>query len=940
MKCSASITIAAVNDGVSVSSIVREYAKSTSDTTAPSSGWSHSMPSRNAGEHLWVRDKITYSDGSSGYTSAYVASGIQGSGFFRTNTSLTTSSTTVARSEVMPVGRPIFQSDSIVDKSGLVFAVTADAPANATSVRIQYRYSIKGEDGDDNSACVLVFAPGSPSCFSIPWTGNVADQAVTVRAETLQSASSLQWGTSAGTLDTVSGDVYARSLRLSTVSGNEVDELDSILLSVTTDRATITLPVSIFREEMPSPIYCGTVDLSAGTPPNPARQEGMYAQGDYVLHSGNSDEDYVYGNIYEWDGKTWQMSNTAEHTFGALEDLVASVSKGSSTSPFQIIRNLIASSIVSESLSVRNANITEKLTVDKISGKDGDGVGFELTRDGISATKKDDEGKIVSAWEFRSDGTGSIINLDVSGDLTANAINHEALVTQAATTFGASGQKSYSKVFQKDLWSRSKMYQRITPSIALSSPEMRIMTTVNGASYDGKAISKIGFASASLIADNTISDTAAETAGSLEFGTYTRSYGVAAGSRHEKLAKKTNNFGFPVYVDASWSLTGNWNWQEMYIYGSDGKETYSNNSEDNGTYHNCFILPPGYSLKISAGSSAWFGNRTATFTVKVTPCPIVPYISEGALNDVTGTAGSNIAGMQHWDIGTAAIPSAARYIAFFYCQNGKPCRVFRMTSGSTTFSITLSDAKTLYPNGPIYAEIPESLRGMTVTVSAGAERESYYDSDDGTTKYRDYKCYMKMVHYALFSFIPNNRNSILLEYSDGTIGRIDASYGIADYRDWDISRFVYASWDSASYLEKISGSSVCSWLDSQGFSSGAQFSTNSGEESSLTVNADSYSSSNGKRPINIQKTTNGYQVICNGSNVNIYRLNGAVSASLGFYDALSLLFYPLVSESKILTRHISPQQNETFDLGEDDKRYRKVFCKEGFFTKVWGAVAN
>ena len=331
-----------------------------------------------------------------------------------------------------------------------------------------------------------------------------------------------------------------------------------------------TLFISIIKAENPVPIYCGMVDLSSDSVTNTARQEGIYAPGDYVFYSGNSNDDsnddYIYGNIYEWNGSSWEMSNTSAHTFGAMEDLVASADSGAETTPFQIIRNLIVSNLVADSLSIGNANIKEKLTVDRISGKDENGIGFELTKDGISATKRDENGNIVSSWEFRSDGSGSILNLDVLGKLVASSINHEALITQSATAFGESGQKSYQKDFPKDLWSRSKMHQRIVSAGSYSDSVMRTMTSVSGASYGSKTIAKIGFARSSLLPDNVLSNTEAETEGSLQFGIYKRSYGVSAGSRHTKLAKKTNNFGFPVYVDAAWSLSGNWNWQEMYIY--------------------------------------------------------------------------------------------------------------------------------------------------------------------------------------------------------------------------------------------------------------------------------------------------------------------------------------------------------------------------------------
>jgi len=52
------------SDGRGIKSIIPEYAKNTSGTTAPVSGWSHSRPTWNQGEYIWTRFKITYNDGS------------------------------------------------------------------------------------------------------------------------------------------------------------------------------------------------------------------------------------------------------------------------------------------------------------------------------------------------------------------------------------------------------------------------------------------------------------------------------------------------------------------------------------------------------------------------------------------------------------------------------------------------------------------------------------------------------------------------------------------------------------------------------------------------------------------------------------------------------------------------------------------------------------
>lgn len=217
MKCAASYTLTVISDGaqgkpgVGVSSIVREFALSSSSTSAPSSGWSTTRPSRNAGQTIWVRDKSTYSDGKVVYSTPYPATGdkgdtgatgpkgdkgetgpqgekgdkgetgaqgpqgpqgnkgdkgdkgetgekgpqgdkgntgAQGNGYYRALIALTTSSKSVAKGNVSPASKALLYGDTIVDTNGLVFAVTAATSSSASTVPIEYRYSIKGPQGN------------------------------------------------------------------------------------------------------------------------------------------------------------------------------------------------------------------------------------------------------------------------------------------------------------------------------------------------------------------------------------------------------------------------------------------------------------------------------------------------------------------------------------------------------------------------------------------------------------------------------------------------------------------------------------------------------------------------------------------------------------------------------------------------------------------------
>lgn len=57
--------------GVSITNVEAEYAQNKNPEEVPASGWSTACPEWTYGSYLWIRSKITYSDGSIGYTEPY-----------------------------------------------------------------------------------------------------------------------------------------------------------------------------------------------------------------------------------------------------------------------------------------------------------------------------------------------------------------------------------------------------------------------------------------------------------------------------------------------------------------------------------------------------------------------------------------------------------------------------------------------------------------------------------------------------------------------------------------------------------------------------------------------------------------------------------------------------------------------------------------------------
>ena len=70
-----SITVSKVDDGVGIKTTAITYANSTSGTTAPSTGWTSSVPTLVKGQYLWTKTVWTYTDTSSktGYSVSYIS---------------------------------------------------------------------------------------------------------------------------------------------------------------------------------------------------------------------------------------------------------------------------------------------------------------------------------------------------------------------------------------------------------------------------------------------------------------------------------------------------------------------------------------------------------------------------------------------------------------------------------------------------------------------------------------------------------------------------------------------------------------------------------------------------------------------------------------------------------------------------------------------------
>ena len=156
----------------------------------------------------------------------------------------------------------------------------------------------KGDAGIDGDSLSLSVVSASDR-FTLSWTGNPSPESQTIELEAFSkyiAAENITWACSEGELSAVSGNAYRRTLSISSISDDALSSGASIKIQVsgvTAQNTSLvsTLFISIIKAENPVPIYCGMVDLSSDSVTNTARQEGIYAPGDYVFYSGNSNDE-------------------------------------------------------------------------------------------------------------------------------------------------------------------------------------------------------------------------------------------------------------------------------------------------------------------------------------------------------------------------------------------------------------------------------------------------------------------------------------------------------------------------------------------------------------------------------------------------------------------------------------------------------------------------
>ena len=208
-------TGAAGADGKSIRSITLQYAVSPNKNVAPETGWTNEIPTRNAGEYLWVRDYIVYSDDSAANVGARNVTGDVGSDgvsiiSVKSYFAVSTSNSTVPVSgwqDTMPTrnkGEYLWRKDYITYSNGNAEYTTAVV--------------ISGTDGKDGSK-------GDPG------TAGVGVESIVEQYYKSTSATSLSGGSWSGTYPGWENGKYIWTKSIITYTDGSSDETTPVCVS-------------------------------------------------------------------------------------------------------------------------------------------------------------------------------------------------------------------------------------------------------------------------------------------------------------------------------------------------------------------------------------------------------------------------------------------------------------------------------------------------------------------------------------------------------------------------------------------------------------------------------------------------------------------------------------------------------------------------------------
>lgn len=195
---------------VTVSNTSVTYQASSSGTTAPTGAWSTEVPSVSAGQYLWTKTVVTYSDGKS--TTAYSVSrnGTNGSN----GSSVTVSSTTVTyqvstSGTTTPTGNWVTTIPSVPAGQYLwTRTVVQYSDGKSTTSYSISRNGTNGSDGEDALSMVILSSNGNVfknTSIATTLSAHVYKGGVEVTGSSLTSLGTIKWYKDGGTTAVATG---------------------------------------------------------------------------------------------------------------------------------------------------------------------------------------------------------------------------------------------------------------------------------------------------------------------------------------------------------------------------------------------------------------------------------------------------------------------------------------------------------------------------------------------------------------------------------------------------------------------------------------------------------------------------------------------------------------------------------------------------------------
>ncbi|MCD8383288.1 MAG: hypothetical protein LUC30_10350 [Clostridiales bacterium] len=214
---------------VSISGTSVTYAAGTSGTTAPTTGWSGTIPSVSEGQYLWTKTVVTYSDGASttSYSVSYV--GVDGTSVSISGTSVTyvasdsgTTTPTTGWSGTIP---SVSAGQYLWTKT----VVTYSDGTSTTSYSVSY-VGIDGSDGADAITMSITSSNGTifkNSAISTVLTAHVYQAGVELTTAQIAALGTIYWykdgsgasSASGQTLTIDAGDVDSKATYIAQLEG-------------------------------------------------------------------------------------------------------------------------------------------------------------------------------------------------------------------------------------------------------------------------------------------------------------------------------------------------------------------------------------------------------------------------------------------------------------------------------------------------------------------------------------------------------------------------------------------------------------------------------------------------------------------------------------------------------------------------------------------------